>query len=40
MRNSPNSRIYLETLEEIAGSDELMNAFANETEQYYFVPAS
>ncbi len=39
MRNSPNSRIYLETLEEIASSDELINAFADETEQYYFVPA-
>ena len=35
----PNTRIYLETLEEIAASDDLMNAFADETERYYFVPA-
>ena len=32
MRNSPKSRIYLETLEEIADSDQLMDAFADETE--------
>ncbi len=35
----PNTRIYIETLEEIAGSDDLMNAFADETERYYYVPA-
>ena len=35
----PNTRIYLETLEEIAASDDLMNAFADETERYYYVPA-
>lgn len=35
----PRSRIYLETLEEIAGSDDLLEAFANETERYYQVPA-
>ena len=39
MRNSPKSRIYLETLEEIADSDQLMDAFADETERYYFIPA-
>lgn len=35
----PNTRIYIETLEEIAGSDDLMNAFADETARYYYVPA-
>lgn len=35
----PNTRIYIETLEEIAGSDDLMNAFADETGRYYYVPA-
>ena len=35
----PNTRIYIETLEEIAGSDDLMTAFADETERYYYVPA-
>ena len=35
----PNTRIYIETLEEIAGSDDVMNAFADETERYYYVPA-
>ena len=35
----PNTRIYIETLEEIAGSDDLMNAFADETERCYYVPA-
>lgn len=39
MRNNPRSRIYLESLEEIAESDDFLNAFADETERYYSVCA-
>ncbi len=39
MRNNPKARIYLESLEEIAESDDFLNAFADETERYYSVCA-
>ncbi len=37
--NQPNARIYLETLEEIAESDDLLNAFADETLRHYGLTA-
>lgn len=39
MRNNPKARIYLESLEEIAESDDFLNAFADETERYYSISA-